>query len=194
MLCQARFKKEQSWSWGRRLRFFVHQCRVFHGRSMSASHVISNGRNENPKNVITNCYGSIREYHGLANPRGSRVRVAAGAGAGCRIPTCDQPSPATRVTQTHCGLSFSPSGWARVSFFQHVHLLHCHHPWRQVAVVLLWLNVCQLWEQTNAPYRSTKFLAINKLNQQTFSRLAFMNFLSQSSEVRTLFSPFRKEC
>ncbi|KAI0285850.1 hypothetical protein BGY98DRAFT_244188 [Russula aff. rugulosa BPL654] len=78
-----------------------------------------------------------RECHGLANPHGSRVRVVAGAGAGCKIPTRDQPSPAARVTQTRCGLSFSPSGWARDSFFDisNIRLLHpsrCH-PWKQVA-------------------------------------------------------------
>ena len=33
----------------------------------------------------------------------------------------------------------------------------------QVAMVLLQLKVCQLREQTKAPYRSTKFLAINKV-------------------------------
>ena len=44
-----------------------------------------------------------RECHGLGNPRGSRVRVVAGAGAGGKFPTRDQPSPAAWVTQTHCG-------------------------------------------------------------------------------------------
>ena len=54
-----------------------------------------------------------RECHGLANPRGSWVQVAAGVGAGCKIPTRDQPSPAARVTQTRCG--FAIGSW--ISFF-----------------------------------------------------------------------------
>ena len=62
----------------------------------------------------------IREYHGLANPHGSRVWVVTGAGAGCKIPTHDQPSPAAQVTQTRCGLSFSPPKWVRVSYYGHL--------------------------------------------------------------------------
>ncbi|KAI0273205.1 hypothetical protein BGY98DRAFT_1099506 [Russula aff. rugulosa BPL654] len=61
-----------------------------------------------------------REYHGLANLRGSWVRIVAGAGAGCKIPTRDQPSPTARVTQTRCGLSFSPPKWAWVSYYGHL--------------------------------------------------------------------------
>ena len=52
-------------------------------------------------------------------------------------------------------------------------LLHRHHHGDkspiQVAAVLLRLKVCQLREQTNAPYQSTKFLAINK-QSTNFSR------------------------
>ena len=44
----------------------------------------------------------VRECHGLGNPRGSRVQVVAGVGAGGKFPTRDQPSPAVRVTQTRC--------------------------------------------------------------------------------------------
>ena len=82
-------------------------------------------------------YTPSRENHGLANPHGSRARVVAGAGAGCKIPTHDQPSPTARVTQTCCRLSFSPLGWAQDSFFDisNIHLLHLSrcHPWKQVA-------------------------------------------------------------
>jgi hypothetical protein len=57
---------------------------------------------------------AIRECHGLANLHGSRVWVAMGAGAGCKIPTRGQPSPAAWVTQTRCGFAI---GVMWISFF-----------------------------------------------------------------------------
>jgi hypothetical protein len=52
-----------------------------------------------------------RENHGFGNPRGLAGRVAPGAGAGGKIPTHDQPTPAARVGPTHGGLPFFREGW-----------------------------------------------------------------------------------
>ena len=51
--------------------------------------------------------GAHRVNHGLHNPRGLRVRVAAGAGAGCKIPTREKPSPAGKGSRAGAGCSFS---------------------------------------------------------------------------------------
>jgi len=53
----------------------------------------------------------LRVNRGLAKPAGLAGRVAAGAGAGCKIPTHDQPTPAARVGPTHGGLPFFGEGW-----------------------------------------------------------------------------------
>ena len=106
---------------------------------------------------------SIREYHRLTNLRGSRVRVVAGAGAGCKIPTCDQPSPTAQVGTTRRGLSFP------LMIIMSVRSVHCRCPRSlksplQVTAVLLQLIVCQDFSDLSP--RSMKF----SCNQQSFSR------------------------
>lgn len=72
---------------------------------------------------IVHCYDSrpaIKEYHGLPNPYGSRVRVGAGAGAGRDFPTRQKPVPAGRVARVGRGFFSSPPS---LTLRRHCHFL-----------------------------------------------------------------------